>query len=389
VTRRRSILFVLLAFVGVSAACAQEKTGTKEVRAALNETRLEPHRFAYTVNSPDAAYQVQGLVEDDFRYKARLIRDSEPVFDEVVNDDAIAVRFAQPDLLGPFVDDSQREVADLDTDLTGVSVIDVLEAKRWVLDPNGAPSLTDSSRTLRNQGKDPVFDALGVFDYVEQAMAEAFEVKKWSADDLNPAYRVSEDVFPRPSDGSGVVRYDLRRPFLPPIGTVSGSSSDSFLATKHFRKMAIYVKDGKILRVMERVEVTGKAAEDFVGYVKQVLKAIGLPKEEIDAFDDSLDGLNDKERSDTLLAAVNQGLEASGQPLIAVRTMTIDIEDIGDDDIEATLPTDTIEGSLGILVNRGQKTEAATASGSPTAPAASQSSTQSSTTSTTAPSDED
>ena len=45
-----------------------------------------------------------------------------------------------------------------------------------------------------------------------------------------------------------------------PIGVASGTASDSFSQTKHFRKMAIYVKDGRIIRVMERVEITGKGA---------------------------------------------------------------------------------------------------------------------------------
>ena len=172
---------------------------------------------------------------------------------------------------------------------------------------------------------------------------------------------------------SGVKRFDLRRPFLPPVGSSTGSAADSFLATKHFRKMAIYVKDDRIIRVMERVELTGKAAEDFVGYVKQVLKDVGFGKKDLDAFEDSLQGLNEKQRSDLLLATVNEGLDAAGQPPIIIRTMTFDLQDIGDEDIAATLPGETIEGSLGILLNRGAKTEAATASGSPTAPATSQS----------------
>ena len=372
-TRRRRIALVLCAVVALTAACSEETTGTKEVRAAINATRLDPHRFSYAVLSPESSYQVQGLVEDDFRYKARLLTDSAPVLDEVVNDDAIAVRFAQPALLGSFIDDSQRDVAKLETGLNGVTVLDVLKAKRWVLDPSGAPSLTDASRTLRNQGKDPIFDALGVFDYVEQAMAESVDVNKWSADDLNPAYRATEDVFPQPSEESGVKRFDLRRPFLPPVGSSTGSSADSFLATKHFRKMAIYVKDNRIIRVMERVELTGKAADDFVGYVKQVLKNVGFGKKDLEAFEDSLKGLNEKQRSDLLLATVNEGLEAAGQPPIVIRSMTFDLQDIGDEDIAATLPGETIEGSLGILLNRGAKTEAATASGSPTAPATSQS----------------
>jgi len=382
VTRVRLVALLAAVLATSLTACAKERTGEKDVSAALEATHTQPNRFLYTVSGPDASYQVQGLVEDDFRYKARLLEGSQPVFDEVVNDDAIAVRFAQPSQLGSFIDDTQRRSADLHTDLAGINVVDVLEAKRWVLDPEGAPSVTDAARSTVNVDKDPVFDALGAFSYVERAMAEAQEVHRWDPDDLNPAYRASEDVFPRPSKSSGVVRYDLRRPSLPAAGNVSGSAADSTPQTKHFRKMAIYVKDGRILRVMERVEVTGKAADDFVGYLKRYLKAAGASKEIEAAFDRQLRGLNDRERSDFLLTSLNLGLKAAGQAPIAIRTMTLDISDVGSPVIKASLPTDTIEGSLAILLNRGRKVEAATASGTPTAPATSSRSAGASTTTT-------
>ena len=385
--KRRTRLIVLLIAVLATTltGCAKEKTGEKEVKAAINATHVQPLRFVYTVSSPDAAYQVDGLVEDDFRYKARLMKDSRPVLDEIVNDDAIAVRFAQPSLLGAFIDDTQRGTADLDTNLAGVNVIDVLQAKRWVLDRKGAPVLTDAARSINNVNKDPVFDALGVLSYVEQSMSEAFEVHRWDPDDLNPAYRASEDVFPQPTKSSGVKRFDLRRPFLPPIGVTTGTAADSFPQTKNFRKMAIYVKDNRIIRVMERVELTGKAGDDFVSYLKRYLKSAGADESIVKSFDDQVKGLNDRQRSDFLLTALNVGLEASGQKPIAIRTMTLDLRDVGATGITATLPSDTIEGSLAILLNRGKKIEAANASGTPTAPAASQSARPKSTTSTSAP----
>jgi hypothetical protein len=377
--RRITRVVVLAVVVSVVTAgltgCAKEKTGTKEVQRAINATRLEPLRFVYSVSTPKSAFQVQGLVEDDFRYKARLVRDASTVFDEIVNDDSIAVRFAQSNAIGAMVDDTQRSSANLKTDLSGVSVINVLQAKRWVLDPVGAPSLTSAARSGRDIDKDPVFDALGVLSYVEQAMKEAFEVHKWDKDDLNPAYRASEDVFPQPSKASGVTRYDLRRPFLPPIGGSGGSSAtDSVPQLKHFRKMAVYVKDNHVIRVMERIEVTGKAGDDFVSYLKRFAKQAGATDEQIKEGFDSLKGLTDKQRSDLLLSIVSEILKGTGQAPIASRVMSVDLRDIGDSSIKASLPTDSITGSLAILLNRGKKVEPAAASGSPTAPAASSSS---------------
>jgi hypothetical protein len=370
---------VLAAVVATSlTGCAKEKTGAKEVNAAINATRLQPLRFVYSVSKPKESFQVQGLVEDDFRYKARLVRDQSPVFDEVVNDDAIAVRFAEPRALGAFIDDNQRESADLDTDLPGVNVINVLQAKRWVLDPVGAPSLTSAARSGRDLDKDPVFDALGVLSYVQQAMAEALEVHRWDKDDLNPAYRASEDVFPQPTKASGVRRYDLRRPNLPAIGGTGSSATDSVPQIKHFRKMAIYVKDNRIIRVMERIEITGKAGDDFVSYIKRFAKQAGATDSEVKKGLEQIKGMNDKQRSDLLLSIVSAILTATGQPPITSRIMSVDLRDIGDSSISASLPTDTIKGSLAILLNRGKKIEANNASGSPTAPAASASSTKTS-----------
>jgi hypothetical protein len=368
--RRVAVVASVLALTAGLGACSEEELGRRDVQAALDATRLLPHRFVYTVSTPEAgSFQVQGLVEDDFRYKARLRRGSTTVFDEVVNDDAIAVRFAEPDLLGAYIDESQRAVAELDTDLTGVTVVDALQAKRWVLDPAGAPSLTDQTRAARNQGKDPVFDALGIYAYVERAMAESFDVQEWSADDLSPAYRSSEDVFPRPAEDSGVSRYDLVRPFLPPIGA-TGGASDDLPAAKHFRKMAIYIKDGRIVRVMERIESTGRGGDDLVGYLRNLGEEVGYPDDVLDELERELGDLSERERSDAMLAMLSEIAASSGGTPIPSRIMTFDLVDVGAEDIEADLPLDVIEGSLAILLNRGAKVEAAAASGGPgTSPA--------------------
>jgi len=147
---------------------------------------------------------------------------------------------------------------------------------------------------------------------------------------------------------------------------------------KHFRKMAIYVKDNHIIRVMERIEITGKAGDDFVSYLKRFAKQLGGTDAQVKQGFEKLNGLSDKQRSDLLLEIVSSILAATGQAPIAARIMTVDLRDIGDSSIKASLPTDTITGSLAILLNRGKKIEAANASGTPTAPSASSSSTKTS-----------
>jgi hypothetical protein len=94
--------------------------------------------------------------------------------------------------------------------------------------------------------------------------------------------------------------------------------------------------------------------------------------------------MTDRQRSEALLSIVDAILTTTGQAPISSRIMSVDLRDIGDKTISAALPTDTIKGSLAILLNRGKKVEAANASGQPTAGAASQSATKSTTT-TSAP----
>jgi hypothetical protein len=67
--RRLALAASLLPVVAGLAACGEEETGLREVQAALEATRLLPNRFVYTVSTPDdGSFQVQGLVEDDFRF---------------------------------------------------------------------------------------------------------------------------------------------------------------------------------------------------------------------------------------------------------------------------------------------------------------------------------
>src|SRR5438132_5800377 len=79
----------------------------KRLRAALHNTEKLSNTFLYQETVHDKAgdheTDVRGLVEDDFRYKARVAQDGKPVLDEVVSDDALAVRFLDPAAMGRFL----------------------------------------------------------------------------------------------------------------------------------------------------------------------------------------------------------------------------------------------------------------------------------------------
>ena len=97
---------LIVTALGLS-GCKGATDSEKRLRAALRNTEKLSSTFLYTETVHDKAgnheTDVRGLVEDDFRYKARVATDGKPVLDEVVSDDAIAVRFLDPTAMGRFL----------------------------------------------------------------------------------------------------------------------------------------------------------------------------------------------------------------------------------------------------------------------------------------------
>ena len=93
--------------------CKGATDAEKRVREALRNTEKLSNTFLYKETVYDNAGKhetdVRGLVEDDFRYKARVATDGKPVLDEVVSDDALAVRFLDPASMGSLVSKRERE----------------------------------------------------------------------------------------------------------------------------------------------------------------------------------------------------------------------------------------------------------------------------------------
>lgn len=359
---RRLAVVVLLALV--AAACGEAENEPREVFDAVDAARGEPYRYVYIDERPDARIEVRGLVEDDFRYKARLTVDGSETLDEVVRDDAIAVRFLDADAIGDYVDEAARGQVDDETSVEGVDTLSVLATGRWVIDRVGAPSLTAAERGQADPEKrDPVFESFSVFNYVKSAVNQSAGVVEYSAEAFNPTYKSSEDLFPAPEEGSGVVRYDLARPSLPTVADITASANPTFPETRHFRKMAIYVKDGRLVRVIERVEVIGSALNGFVDFLTSAFEEFGAPPEviaEIRALSDQAKSASTEEQveiSKELLTGLNFGLGIGGAEPILIRTMDFELRDFGDPTITVEIPTgdDTATGTLAVLRGRGLK----------------------------------
>lgn len=353
---------MIVALVGNG--CSRRETFEEEVQAAADLARRSASSFIYTDVRADRAIRVQGVIDDDFRFKAAVSIDNKPAYEQIVMDDSLAVRFIDAAQLRSVLAVNVTE-ADLTTDLEGFSSLDVLRSGRWLVDDDGAPLVSAVTTNVADLGKDPVLDATTALDYVANAAENAVAVERWSDDSLDPVYPTSEDIFPTPADGSGVTRYDLRRPDLPAVSDTSGDTGGVPLPTvANFRKMAIYVKDGRIIEVREEIEATGKRLGQFLDYTRSFIKTF--------AFDDSYKAQfnkavaaakTDAELADILFSGVNTALVSLGQDPITRRSMTLSLP-IGDG-TPIELPTqNVVTGSLALLATSAAGQAAATAADS-------------------------
>jgi hypothetical protein len=366
VTGRRRILLsglLVVATLGLS-ACSRNTDAEKQLRAALRNTEKLSNTFLYKETVHDKAgdheTDVRGLVEDDFRYKARVAEDGKPVLDEVVSDDAIAVRFLDPASMGQFL----RKATKAKQGGSGVggsgstsgpasqpaaptgggtpgepSAAELLGTKRWVLDPAGAPAAFATANTDKTLGDDPIADSRAVFAYVDRAINEAVRVVEFNPESLE--YRKDEDPFETPKAHSGVTRYDFERANLPKASQTGSGSNQVTPDTRHFRKMSVYVKDKRVIKVVEKVDVESRLKD--LAQIYDTKFPADRPKAEVAAI---------------AVEALNVIRTGQGQDPIRMRDMEFSLKDLGTD-VKVDMPADTTKGSLALLQNRGRPGDAA------------------------------
>lgn len=358
------LLAVCLVVGLVGSGCSRRETFDEEVLAAADLARRVASSFIYTDIRADRQIRVQGVIEDDFRFKAAVSINNKPAYEQVVVDDALAVRFIDASQLRSVLAVNVTE-ADLTTDLEGISSLEVLRTGRWLVDDDGAPLVSAVTTNVADLGKDPVLDATTALDYVAAAADSAVAVERWSDDSLDPTYPTSEDIFPTPSKGSGVTRYDLRRPDMPAVSDSSGDTGGVPLPTvAHFRKMAIYVKDGRIIEVREEIEATGKRLEQFLDYTRSFVKGFAFDEAYKRQFDEAVASAEtDAALADILFSAVNTAVVSLGQDPITRRTMTLSLPE--GEGVGIALPGENVVGgSLALLATSAAGQAAATAADS-------------------------
>ena len=369
--RRIALCGLLVAATLGLTACNGATDAEKRLREAIRNTEKLSNTFLYTETvhdkTGDHETDVRGLVEDDFRYKARVAEDGKPVLDEVLNDDALAVRFLDPTQMSRFLrkpvkanqggsgvggngngnGNSQGLTAPEPSGRSGgagdtpgePSAAELLGTRRWVLDPAGAPSTFATASTDHTLGDDPIADARDVFAYVERAINEAVRVVEFSPESLE--YRKAEDPFRTPAPHSGVIRYDFERPNLPKASQTGGGANQVTPDTRHFRKMSVYVKDKRVIRVVEKIDVESRL------------------KDLAEIYDTKFPGDRSKpELAAIAVEALNVIRTGQGQDPIRMRDMEFSLNDLGTD-VKVDMPTDTTKGSLALLENRGRPADAA------------------------------
>lgn len=360
--RRRLAMTALLVVTALGlSGCKGATDAEKRLREALHNTEKLSNTFLYRETVHDKAgdheTDVRGLVEDDLRYKARVAADGKPVLDEVVSDDAIAIRFLDPAAMGRFLrkpatarqsgsgvggsEAAPAPDAGIGVTVTtpgGPQAAEVLASKRWLLDAAGAPSAF-ATATGHKLGDDPVADSRAVFAYVDRAINEAARVVEYNPESLE--YRKDEDPFETPKDGSGVTRYDFEQPKLPKASQTGSGANQVTPDTRNFRKMSVYVKDKRIIRVVEKIDV-----EPLLDDLEKIYDAkfpADVPRQALAAI---------------AIEALNVIRTGQGQDPIRMREMEYSLKDLGTA-VKVDLPTDTIKGSAALLQNRGRPADAA------------------------------
>lgn len=330
-SRRYLALTAAAALLATGAACAKNEDKLN-LLDTLDKSSHSSGVFRYSDETPASPFAkpqsvaVRGLIEDDFRYKARLTVNSVDVLDEVVNDDALAVRFLEPSFIPNFTGAGGK-----------ADVRAALNARYWVADLQGAPPIGDAAVQDALLGVDPIVDALSVIDYVKDAVSSAPGVKKFNSEALD--YRPAEDPFPRPAPGSGVTRWDTAAKPMPRADELNTGNGNASLARADvFRKMAIYVKDGRVVQVREQIAAKFDLLDRFRGYIVRLLdKAGGEGNMRLKAQVEALEG--QPEQLEPLLNFIlNIALEQAGEEPVRFRTMKFEFARQGEK-VRADLPS--------------------------------------------------
>lgn len=330
--KRRWLVMAVVAVAAASfPACGEGEAADDEVREAIRRTEKLARRFQYTDQSGGQGVLVQGVIEDDFRYRTRLSLNEESVVEQVVNDDAIALRIFKPEFVEKLVvkrPDTVRVPTGTGNATVAVPISEALGLGRWVVDRRGAPTIEPSEKDNDRLGLDPMFDALTVLRYAERAINEVPFVRRFNPEALD--YKPAEDPFPHPPEGSGIKRYDYQRPGLPRRAQAAAGGNEAVPELRHFRRLSLYVKDGIIVEMFEEIDVETRLRE--LGRI----------------YDVDFGDVPPSEAARVAVDAINALRRGQGKEPMRVRSMSLRLTEFGKVE-KVELPPDAITGPVQLV----------------------------------------
>jgi hypothetical protein len=247
------------------------------VGGALNRVSNHPFAFQYQEQllKPQKTIEVRGEVADDLRSHGVLAIDGKDVLEQIVSDDAIAVRVRDQAKAAPYI----AAIAIQDK----AAAAD-LKLGKWLIDQQGAPELV-APRTGDNDiqvGVNPLLESSSyIFQYLVDAMNASRGLDEFNPD--SPFYNALDDPWREDANAGlvkeGIRRYDINLPPLP-RRTQRGSGS-AIPGTPHFRKLVFYLRGTRLVEVKEQIRIddrpefrraaAGRAANYYTELLQEAL----------------------------------------------------------------------------------------------------------------------
>lgn len=335
-------LAVLFGLTGCAGNGVLDTPQARAIRQAVETTRTQPRSFVMELQQEGTTYLVRGVVADDQRYRMQLSVNGRPAFDEVVVDDAVAVRSLSPEGLKTMICPVlARGEAKLTPALA--TSFNALTANRWVLDDDGAPSQLPRVINGKKLGDDPIVDAITVFDYFEAAVQESI------GSTANPgrgfvkfdkeAFDYNPEKDPLPQVVEGAQRYDLVRRRLPRKADLQseGNSAGGLITQANFRHLSLYLANGKVRELRDTIDM-----RQFVKDIDELFDVKAPPT------------LSEDDRAALALRRLNRFLRKKGQPEVTQHSLAIRFEVLRPGAAAIVLPKDAVKGQLDLLKDHGR-----------------------------------
>ena len=268
---------------GLSGCGSKNDVDLKAVLAAIDASIASPRTFVHIDQGLNAKTVVSGEVADSLRYRLLLTIDGKPTWQKVVKDDAVAELFLDPSKVSEYAGAGSSPAVQVVSDYQVIApflpkevpppafaqlpktqpvepslALAALQAGKWVIDPKGAPTLPTVGTSAEKLATTPFLRPLLMLQAVraEVDQTQYQFVKKYSKDDLSPLFKPEDDPFPLPE--AGEIRYDVGQPPLPAVDATSQDSRPKAPEDVSLRKLAVYVRDGKVTAIRENYDILDK-----------------------------------------------------------------------------------------------------------------------------------